>query len=527
MNRHQERSMNDKQIYNVPQTIEERNALRNLIHDFVNDQPLGPPLSMDDLSDLSDRLIRTHTLDTGIKGWMMVEINNSVWQETVASIPYDKRILLLPKCLSNSVKCEADVDELGLLCHRCKRCSIPDLQDKADDLGMMSIVAEGFTSVIGLIENRVVDTVIGVGCLDSLEKAFPLLINNAVPGLAIPLNMSGCKDTTVDYAYVDRMISMQSDKEVYFLDYDHLKSTLKEWFSVENLANALSTSNDQTSRVAQEWLGGDGKRWRPYLLAATYLALSGEKEIPREVQLAAIAVECFHKASLVHDDIQDNDTMRYGKPTVNAAYGAPIAINVGDILLGEGYRLLTGTGNMELVKVVAESHISLCKGQGMELEWSLSPQTLSMDFVLDIFCNKTVPAFDVSLVMGVICANADKKLHKILHDYSRALGIAYQLRDDLEDFETDSSLALRPSAVLATLCEQIRDESFIRSLLGCEDVKVFLNQPDNKHYLDEALSKVKQMAEEYHREALEVLHDIQNVELKRLLFRVTQRILNV
>lgn len=518
--------MDNKQIYNVPRTYDERTRLRDLIDDFVKGQPLGPPLSMDDLFSLSDRLIEEHKLDQMMKGWIMVEINNRVWRETVASIPYDKRILLLPKCLSNSSHCKADVDELGLLCHRCNHCSIPNLQDKADELGMMSMVAEGFTSVIGLIENRVVDTVIGVGCLDSLEKAFPLLINNAVPGLAIPLNVAGCKDTRVDYNYVSSMISMQSEKEVYLLDYDHLKATLKAWFSGENLDAILTKSDDQTSAVAREWLGGDGKRWRPYLLAATYMAVSGDKDIPKEVELAAVAVECFHKASLVHDDIQDNDSTRYGKQTVNAAYGVPIAINVGDMLLGEGYRLLTGSGKMELVKAIAESHISLCKGQGMELEWSLSPRALTMDFVLDIFCNKTVPAFDVSLIMGVICAGDDPELRGILHRYSRALGIAYQLQDDREDFETEGALALRPSSVLAALCEQCReDEAFIRSLLQCDDLKIFLNLPGHKPLLANALERVKQMADGYHREALEALHEITNVELKRLLFRVTQRIL--
>jgi len=517
--------MEKKQIYTAPVSYGERNNLRNIIDRFVADQAVGPPLSMNDLSDLSDRIIGEHELDLGIKGWIMVEINNCIWRDTVASIPYDKRILLLPKCLSHSTQCKAEIDELGLLCHRCNQCSIPDLQDKAESLGMMSIVAEGFTSVIGLIENRIVDTVIGVGCLDSLEKAFPLLINNAVPGLAIPLNIAGCKDTNVDYGYVNRMISMQSDKEAKLLDYDHLKSTLKDWFSKENLMKILSPAGDQTSLIAQDWLGGDGKRWRPYLLAATYLALSHEKEIPKEVQLAAVAVECFHKASLVHDDIQDNDTMRYGKQTVNAAYGMPIAINVGDILLGEGYRLLTDCGNMDLVKVAAEAHISLCKGQGMELEWSVSPRELTMDFVLDIFCNKTVPAFDVSLIMGVICAKEDKKLCLTLHNYSRALGIAYQLQDDIEDFETDDFLALRPSAVLAILCEQAPDKDFVHELLHCDDLKVYLNLPENKPLLENALQRVEQMAEAYHADALSTLQEIENTELRRLLFRVTQRIL--
>lgn len=470
--------MDNTQIYDIPQTYTERAGLRNLIDNFVDCQSLCPPLSMDDLFSLSAQLISEHRLDPAIKGWLMVEINNSLWRATVASIPYDKRILLLPKCLSHSVKCEADVDELGLLCHRCNHCSIPDLQDKADSLGMMSIVAEGFTSVIGLIENRVVDAVIGVGCLDSLERAFPLLINNAVPGLAIPLNTSGCKDTNVDYAYVDQIISMQSDKEVYLLDYDYLKFTLNTWFSKENLNNLLNNADDLTSRVAREWLGGDGKRWRPYLLAATYMALTGSKEIPKEVELAAIAVECFHKASLVHDDIEDNDATRYGKQTVYAAYGEAIAINVGDMLLGYGYELLTRCGNMELVKIAAKAHTDLCRGQGMELEWTATPRPLTTDFVLQVFRLKTVPAFDVSLIMGVICAGGSQTLIDCLHRYSDALGIAYQLLDDMED------------GGMAT-----------------------------------AIDRPRELAEQYHRKALDALHEINHIELKRLLFRVTKKIL--
>ncbi|MDH6358469.1 polyprenyl synthetase family protein [Parabacteroides sp. PF5-9] len=516
--------MGKEQIYSVPQTLKERTLLRGMINQLVSDQPLGPPLSMDNLSDLADQLIRECGLDPETKGWIMVEINNSVWRDVVASIPYDKRILLIPECLSHSSKCQGEVDELGLLCHKCNRCSIPDLQEKADSLGMMSIVAEGFTAVMGLIQSGTVETVIGVSCLESLEKAFPLLINNAVPGLAIPLNIAGCKDTNVDENYVAQMINMQSGRELKLLDHEHLKAKVTEWFTPENLSRILSGDNDQTSQVSAEWLGGEGKRWRPYLLAAVYQSLSDEENIPEEVQLAAIAVECFHKASLVHDDIQDNDSIRYGKQTVNAIYGDSIAINVGDMLLGEGYRLLTRCGHMELLKVSAEAHIALCKGQGMELEWSRSPRPLTMDFVLDIFCNKTVPAFDVSLIMGLICGGDDEPLREILHQYSRALGIGYQLQDDVEDFETDQPLALRPSAVLAVLCER-QDKPFVEALLQTDDLKAFLNLPEHQPLLQEAIEEVKQMSKQYNKQALEALQEIGNMELKRLLFRVTKRIL--
>jgi geranylgeranyl pyrophosphate synthase len=500
-----------KAIYTVPQSFTERMRLREIIAGSVGGYSLTPPLSVRDLSELSERLIKENHLDGRLKGWLMVEIHNCVWKETVASIPYEKRILLLPQCLSNSAGCKAQIDELGLLCYRCGSCSIPDLQDKAESLGMISIVAEGFTSVIELIESGVVEAVIGVGCLDSLEKAFPLLINHAVPGMAIPLNLSGCKDTQVDTSYVDDLMCMYSPERKWMLDYESISTNIKEWFSDEPLAEILGANGDATAAIACEWLSGDGKRWRPFLLVSTYMALTGEATIPDEVRLAAIAVECFHKASLVHDDIQDNDGFRYGKQTVHSVYGVPVAINVGDILLGEGYRILSMCNNMELMRTAAEAHIRLCRGQGMELLWTRKPQELTMDYVLEISRNKTVPAFEVALVFGVICAGGNQWMRRLLHDYSEALGIAYQLNDDLKDFEEDVPGSLRPSAVLAALSEQNERNG---------DQKPF-----EKEAIQQAIERVGKMAEDYRQRAIDSLKSLDIMEMKRLLFRVTERIL--
>ncbi len=511
--------------FEVPATLQERLALRESIREYVSEHKLVPPVSMDLLSDLTSQLIQKLQLKSGIKGWLMVEINNCVWKDTVASVPFNKRILLLPKCLSNTKSCQAEVDDLGLLCNMCSQCNIPDLQTRAEQLGMMSLVAEGFTSVVGLVESGVVDAVIGVSCLDSLEKAFPLLINNAVPGLAIPLNGDGCKNTSVDESYVYQMLEMKSESDANFLDYDFLKTKIKTWFEKEQLNSILSSHTDLTSNIVRHWMGGDGKRWRPYLLAATYMAVAGKNELPEKVHQAAVAIECFHKASLVHDDIQDGDLLRYDKETVNATYGVPIAINVGDMYLGEGYRLLAMCEQSNLVRVASDAHIALCKGQGLEFEWCNSPQSLNMDEVLDIFRHKTVPAFEVSLLIGAMCSGADEATLQILSNYSNALGIAYQLKDDIADFDTDEFLSLRPSVILAAICEANSDKSFIKKLLHTDDLKQFLRSGNNEQKLNSAIKRVESMVDKYHREALLVLNDISNIELKRLLFRVTGRIL--
>jgi geranylgeranyl pyrophosphate synthase len=536
----------DKQIYTVPQSYAGRNRLRKIIDAFVNSRSLVPPLSMSELSGTAGEIIRQYDLSETWKGWLMVEINNCVWRDTVAAVPYEKRILLLPQCLSNSAQCQAKTDELGLLCMRCGSCKLPTLQDKAAELGIMSIVAEGFTPVVGLLENGVVNTVIGVGCLDSLEKAFPLLVNHAIPGIAVPLNKAGCRDTKVDYRYVEDCIRMYLPDHVVLPDYNVIRDDIRAWFSFEALAD-IFRDTDGTSLIARRWLSGAGKRWRPFLLMSVYLSITGKTEAPEFVKTAAIAVECFHKASLVHDDIQDNDEFRYGKQTVHALHGIPIAINVGDLLLGEGYRILSMCGRPELVAVAASAHVSLCKGQGMELEWSRSPRELTLAFVLEIFRCKTVPAFEVALDFGVRCAGDDERLRSILHEFSLALGIAYQLQDDTEDYEQTfahgslpdgnagtedygqaaaTPAALRPSAVLAVLCEHNRDVGFIELLSKEEDCRAFLGRSEYKPLLQKAVDRVKALSEKYHQQAIDLLSALDNAEMKRLLFRVTERILN-
>ena len=483
-------------------TLEERMKLREALRDFVRTLDLCPPVSLKQLEELASDFISQYDCSLDCREWLMVEIHNCVWEDTVASIPYDRRLLLLPKCLSHSKLCEGEVDELGLLCHRCGRCTLPDLQDYAEQMGVMSIVAEGFTSVIELIENQVVDAVIGVSCLDSLEKAFPLLVNHAVPGMAIPLNISGCRDTNVDEDYVKRFLTMHSDRSVQLLNYERIREQMNAWFTHEAL-QTFFPSDEATSQMAVQWLLSGGNRWRPFLLTAVYQALTGDETVPEEVHLAALAVECFHKASLVHDDIQDGDTTRYGKPTVYAEQGVAVAINVGDYLLGMGYRLLARCGNAELVQVIADAHLDLCAGQGTELLWTNGTRALplSLDEVIDIFRHKTVPAFQVALELGLICAGGGKSpVRGVLKAYSEALGISYQLNDDLADDLSDNVEASRPSALSAY---QSAHPELSR---------------------EQVLADLRALAERYHQYALNVLGKIQNLELKRLLFLVTEKI---
>lgn len=497
----------------IPPTPTLRATLRQQAHDFAAAKSLTPPVPIERLEALANEFIAAKGLDASLRDWLMVELHNGAWLPTVAAIPHERRLLLLPKCLRHSQRCQAEIDDLGLLCHGCGQCIIPSLQAMADRQGMLSLVAEGFTSVIELIRQHVVDAVIGVSCLDSLEKAFPLLISHAVPGLAVALNDDGCANTHVDTDYVAQLLPLHSDNAMPLLNYDTIRSHVDQWFTPQALATMLTPATDATTRAAHQWLLSGGSRWRPFLLAATYVALTTPPTVPDgfaarkdaltfppEVVKAAVATECFHKASLVHDDIQDNDDLRYGKPTVHAQHGIPMAINIGDLLLGEGYRLLASLPDKRMLQAVAEAHVSLCLGQGAELEWEPG-QKATIDQVLNIFRLKTVPAFEMALRLGLYAARVpdSQAIGEAIHRYSLALGTAYQLRDDLCD--SDSEPSGKPSAVHA------------------------LRQQQPQASLEDIKASLKAMADDYRTQALTALADIEVFELKRLLFQATDIIL--
>ena len=128
-------------------------ALRRELRNFVQAKSLCPPVSLKQLETLAEEFQRsTFNVQRSMFNWLMVEINNQLWADIIATIPHDRRLLMLPKCLSKHGECRGEYDEYGLLCHRCGRCLIPDLQDQAEALGSLSLVAEGFTQVIELIQ---------------------------------------------------------------------------------------------------------------------------------------------------------------------------------------------------------------------------------------------------------------------------------------------------------------------------------------------------------------------------------------
>ncbi len=433
---------------NIPDDKAVRVRLKRVAEEHVKRVGAVPPLTLDELTEHTAAVLAEAGLDPIYGDYASILVSNAAWRDSLARIPYERRLLLIPKCLRVEEKCPAPFDEFGLLCKECGLCSIQDLTVEAERLGYAVLVAEGSAIVRSMIETGKIEAIVGVSCINVLEKCFPHMEAASIPGVAIPLLQDDCVNTTVDLDWVWDLIHLTSDDKTYRLDLDALKTTVRGWFASDELDEIMGPVDveDVTARIARDTLEKGGKRWRPYLAACTYMALETDRRdtepnLTAAVRKAAVAIECFHKASLIHDDIEDGDDRRYDSPALHTEVGVPVALNAGDFLVGEGYRLLAEAGRPEAVAIAAEGHVTLSRGQGRELLWARDPQPPASLQVLDIFRQKTAAAFEVALRIGAIFGGADAATHDVLRKYSESLGIAYQIKDDIDDFrgEADSN----------------------------------------------------------------------------------------
>ena len=133
---------------NIPQTAGERSRILHGIRNYVAEHNPVPPMPAAELKVHADRLVQMLGCDAVYRDYIGVLISNEMWRETLAQVPFERRLLLLPKCLRVEAKCPAPFDEFGLLCKQCGLCTIQDLQAEAEKLGYAVLVAEGSAIVM-------------------------------------------------------------------------------------------------------------------------------------------------------------------------------------------------------------------------------------------------------------------------------------------------------------------------------------------------------------------------------------------
>ena len=554
----------------VPETRELRDRVRAAAADFGKTFDRSKPLTRQNLQQMAEGLLTSMGLGEQYLGFTMVALSNEFWREQVQAIDFKRRLLLLPHCLKHAEGCPADYDEFGLDCRKCGACTIADFKTKAEDLGYKVLVSEGTPIVLNIIVSGHVDAIVGVACLNVLEKALDKVLITGIPCVAAPLLSSNCKSTSVDDDWVSQLIDLHTPPpQTKTKTYVHLMRAAHQLCEEPELARLAPRVRSAESRlrsadplsmhenIAYEWLAQGGKRSRPLITLAAYDALKGAPatlsesvEMPDAVKRAALAIETFHKASLVHDDIEDDDTFRYGRETLHRQYGVSTAINVGDYLIGLGYRLvarerasLGGDCAADILNRLSEAHLKLSEGQGAELLWrDAAEKSLTALDALKIYALKTAPAFEAALYSGLRLAGPAEQYEKMVAEFSKNLGIAFQILNDLKDWEGDSDnklvvgqdvLAARPTLLLALALEGscLADRAELLALLKEED-----RTSNNGHPVVERVrrlfeqanvfEKADQLVDKFRARAEAVADEVEPTELRELLYYLVDSVLD-
>ncbi len=453
----------------VPQGRWEREQIRRRAFELAVQLDRSRPVVRPWLEARGRAILAELRLPEDYLGWAMVAVASAYWREQVEAVPFHRRLLLLPHCLRKSASCPAEYDRQGLACQDCGACSLSHFRAMAREKGYQVMIAEGSPVVMDIILRGEADAILGAACLDSLEKALGKIVLSGIPCMAVPLLHNSCRDTATDEDWIREMIETPHRPRVAAAPtYMHLLRAARQMFEPAEIARLLSRRRVGggpgaetppthpallTENLAREFLCRGGKHLRPFITLAAYDAMRGgramgergeswAKRIPDPVRRIALAIEVFHKASLVHDDIEDDDPFRYGQPTLHRNHGVPIAINVGDYLIGLGYWLVAEQRSWlpteavtDVLLRLSEAHTRLCEGQGAELAWREgNHRGLSPEETLRIYALKTAPAFEAALFAGLRLSGPVAVPRETTARLARHIGVAFQILNDLDDW---------------------------------------------------------------------------------------------
>ncbi|QNP50601.1 polyprenyl synthetase family protein [Diaphorobacter aerolatus] len=200
------------------------------------------------------------------------------------------------------------------------------------------------------------------------------------------------------------------------------------------IAARLSSSVPLVSQVAQYIIAAGGKRLRPALLLLMAGAL-GYKDAQR-FNLAAV-VEFIHTATLLHDDVVDESTLRRGRPTANENFGNPASVLVGDFLYSRAFQMMVDSNNMRIMHILAEATNIIAEGEVQQL-MNTHDASLSEAAYLNVIRSKTAKLFEASARLAAVLAGSPEHIESACAAYGQALGTAFQVIDDVLDYDGDA-----------------------------------------------------------------------------------------
>lgn len=200
---------------------------------------------------------------------------------------------------------------------------------------------------------------------------------------------------------------------------------------IDNLQSKVPLIEDMVKYI----IGGGGKRLRPLILLVSARACSyaGEEHIP----MAAV-IEFIHTATLLHDDVVDNSMLRRGSATANNKWSNEAAVLVGDFLYSRAFQLMLTVQNSTILQIIADASNTIAEGEVAQLLQQHNPEITEQGY-LTIIRNKTAKLFSAAAEVGAVIAHTQPRIQNALAQYGLHLGTAYQIIDDLLDYQTKNA----------------------------------------------------------------------------------------
>ena len=199
------------------------------------------------------------------------------------------------------------------------------------------------------------------------------------------------------------------------------------------IARRLDSGVPLVGEVSRYIISAGGKRLRPALLLLVCGALGYTGA--QRFNLAAV-VEFIHTATLLHDDVVDESTLRRGRPTANESFGNPASVLVGDFLYSRAFQMMLDAQDMRVMQILAEATNVIAEGEVLQL-MNMHDPSLDESGYLQVIRSKTAKLFEASAQLGAVLAGAPHPIETACAAYGRALGTAFQVIDDVLDYDGD------------------------------------------------------------------------------------------
>jgi octaprenyl-diphosphate synthase len=218
--------------------------------------------------------------------------------------------------------------------------------------------------------------------------------------------------------------------------YESIRAPVEEDFEAVNqfVIDQLYSNVSLVESIGHYIVAAGGKRMRPVLVLLSARACGIQSD--EHLRMAGV-IEFIHTATLLHDDVVDMSTLRRGRPTANSQWNNPSSVLVGDFIYSRAFQILVSLQNMRIMQIMADTTNRIAEGEVLQLLNKHNVDVSEADY-LRVIHNKTAILFEAAAQCGAILAGADESTEDALRLFGLHIGTAFQLIDDVLDYEGDS-----------------------------------------------------------------------------------------